>query len=57
MGENAASYKRDEDFGLHLEYKRMPWAVALIGLCDDRSLGVTRSDSVLYGYDLDNFQP
>lgn len=57
MGENAACYKRGEDFCLHLKYKRMPSSVALIGLCDDKSLGVTRSDSVLYGYDLDIFQP
>lgn len=53
MGENAACYKRGEDFCRHLKYKRMPWSVALIGLCDDKSLRVTRSDSVLYGYDRD----
>ena len=57
MGENAACYKRGEDFCLHLKYKRMPWSVALIGLCDDKSLRVTRSDSLLYGYDRDIFQP
>ena len=57
MGENAACYKRGVDFCRHLKYKKMPSSVALIGLCDDKSLGVTRSDSVLYGYDLDIFQP
>lgn len=56
MGENAACYKRGVDFCRHLKYKRMPSSVALIGLRDDKSLGVTRSDSVLYGYDLDIFQ-
>lgn len=56
-GENAACYKRGEDFCLHLKYKRMPSSVALIGLRDDKVLRVTRSDSVLYGYDRDIFQP
>lgn len=57
MGENAACYKRGEDFCLHLKHKRMPWSVALIGFRDDKGLRVTRSDSVLYGYDRDIFQP
>lgn len=57
MGENAACYKRGEDFCLHLKYKRMPSSVALIGFRDDKGLRVTRSDSVLYGYDRDIFQP
>lgn len=57
MGENSAFYKRGEDFCLHLKHKRMPSSVALIGLRDDKGLRVTRSDSVLYGYDRDIFQP